>query len=80
MYIRFDPAMATELRGADLFRIMVVVEDRDKHTGIEFTNPRVTSGTTDKFFMYQLPRSTDVLFEMLRLYFRDRIKQVEDLK
>jgi hypothetical protein len=80
MYIRFDPTTSAELRGADLFRIMVVLADDAKHTGIEFANPRVTSGSTDAFFMYRLPPETRVIFEMLRLYFRDRIKQVEDLK
>lgn len=80
MYIRFDPTASAELRGADLFRIMVVLADDAKHTGIEFANPRVTSGSTDAFFMYRLPPETRIIFEMLRLYFRDRIKQVEDLK
>jgi hypothetical protein len=80
MYIRFDPTTSAELRGADLFRIMVVLADDAKRTGIEFANPRVTSGSTDAFFMYRLPPETRVIFDMLRLYFRDRIKQVENLK
>lgn len=83
MYIRFDPKANKDLKWADLFRIMLVLWDEhsDKRTGLEFVNPRVDGGKwEDIFFMYQLPTPTRPLFQMLHLLFRDRIKQVEDLK
>ena len=56
-------------------------EHSDKRTGLEFVNPRVDGGKgEDIFFMYQLPTPTRPLFQMLHLLFRDRIRQVEDLK
>ncbi len=56
-------------------------EHSDKRTGLEFVNPRVDGGKgEDIFFMYQLPTPTRPLFQMLHLLFRDRIKQVENLK
>ena len=83
MYIRFDPRANKDLKWADLFRIMLVLGDErsDKRTGLEFVNPRVDGGKgEDIFFMYQLPTPTRPLFQMLHLLFRERIRQVEDLK
>ena len=83
MYIRFDPSANRDLKWADLFRIMLVLGDEqsDKRTGLEFVNPRVDGGKEeDMFFMYQLPTPTRPLFQMLHLLFRDRIRQVENLK
>ncbi|MBC7503980.1 hypothetical protein H7169_03335 [Candidatus Gracilibacteria bacterium] len=83
MYIRFDPESNVDLRGADLFRIMLVLGDEknDKNTGLDFVNPRIDGGKgEDVFFMFKLPTPTRPLFQMLHLLFRDRIKQVNLIK
>lgn len=83
MYIRFDPLSNRELKWADLFRIMLTLGDEknEKITGLEFINPRVDGGKgEDIFFVYRLPSSTRPLFQMFHILFRDRIKQVENLK
>ena len=82
MYIRFDPSANLSLKWADLFKIMLVLGDdkSDKHTGLEFVNPRVSNGSDDIFFMFKLPTVTRPLFQMLHLLFNERIKQVDLIK
>ncbi len=83
MYIRFDPQENSSLKGADLFKIMIVLGNKDslKNTGLEFVNPRVNIGKDeDIFFMFKLPISTRPLFQMLHLLFRIRIDQVNLIK
>ncbi len=83
MYIRFDPRANLSLKGADLFKIMLILWDDNssKNTGLEFVNPRVTDWKgEDIFFMFKLPTNTRPLFQMLHVLFVDRIAQVENLK
>jgi hypothetical protein len=83
MYIRFDPHDNAELKSADLFKIMLVLGDNksDKNTGLEFVNPRVSSGKEeDAFFMFKLPPVTRPLFQMLHVLFADRIAQADLIK
>lgn len=47
-------------------------------TGIEFVNPRMDStDDRDSFFMYKLPVSTNILFQMLHVMFYDQVSQID---
>lgn len=84
MYIRFDPKMNSSLEGANLFRILQSLEPDGTQditkatTGIEFVNPRMDStDDTDSFFMYKLPVSTNILFQMLHVMFYDQVSHID---
>lgn len=87
MYIRFDPSMNTSLEWANLFRILQSLQPDGTqdismdNTGIEFINPRMESiSENDTFFMYRLPPTTNILFQMLHVLFYDKASQIDILK
>lgn len=84
MYIRFDPAVNSSLKWANLFRILQSLEPdgtqdvTSNTTGIEFVNPRMNSSEDkDSFFMYKLPIQTNILFQMLHVLFYDKVSQID---
>lgn len=83
MYMRFDPVENRNLKGVDLYKIMILLqnEKQGKSTGIEFINPRVGAGSEDTFFVYRFKETQkQMLFRMLHALFQDRITQVDMIK
>jgi hypothetical protein len=79
-YIRFDPKRNASLKGADLFRTILSLQEGENEI-FEFVNPRVNTGDDkDTFFNYRLPLQTKSLFRTLSARFHDQVEWVDILK
>ncbi len=79
-YIHFDPKKNSSLKDADLFRLITTL-DVNNNEVFEFVNPRVNIGDDrDTFFNYRLSGDAKTLFQILSLFFKARIDNVNLLK
>lgn len=81
MYLRFDPLQNSNLKGADLFRIIQVLGGQTelintsentthkRNTGIEFIDPRAMSTANEPIRVLRLSRDSQPLFNALSAYF-----------
>ncbi len=76
-YIRFDPSKNRSLKGADLFRTILSLQEGQNEV-FEFVNPRVNIGDDkDTFFNYRLPKKSMILFRALSSNFRKKVENID---